>query len=50
MMSLFVQSFSKNLLSSLPSTALSTRETMRMGESKNFIETDCSAGSRTGRI
>ena len=49
MMSLFVQSFSKNLLSSLPSTALSTRETM-MGGGKNFRETEYSAGSRKGRI
>lgn len=57
MMSLFIQSLSKNLLSSLPSTALSTRDTVMRsgvggggGGSENFAETEYSAGSRIGTI
>lgn len=40
MMSLLIQSFSKNLLSTLPSTVLGTREIMMRRKSKNVIETE----------
>ena len=40
MMSLFIQSFSKNSLSTLPSAVLGTREVTMRKKSKNVIETE----------